>query len=53
MMGTDPFLWIGIGIADPIPFPDSDPDHPFVTRSFADPDPGPLFLTRIGLPITG
>ena len=36
MMGTDPFLWIGIGIADPYPFPD--PDTPFVIRSFADPD---------------
>ena len=27
MMGTDPFLWIG------------DPDPPFITRSFTDPDP--------------
>ena len=33
MMGTDPFVWIGI--ADPYPFPDA----PFVIRSFADPDP--------------
>ena len=54
MMGTDSFLWIGI--ADPYSFPDT----PFVTRSFADPDP--LFLTRSRsdrrlmiaiLPITG
>ena len=35
MMGTDPFLWIG----------DLDPDPPFVTLSFADPIPDPLFLT--------
>ena len=35
MMGTDPFLWIGI--PDPYPFHDSDPS--FVTRSYADPDP--------------
>ena len=35
MMGTDPFLWIGI--ADPYPFPDPDPNPPFVIRSFADP----------------
>ena len=29
MIDTDPFFfWIG----------DPDPDHPFVTRSFADPD---------------
>ena len=38
MMGTDPFLWIGIGIADPYHFPDL--DHPLVT------DPDPIFLTR-------
>ena len=35
MMGTDPFLWIGI--ADPYP----DPNHPFIT----DPLPIPI---RIG-----
>ena len=33
MMGTDPCLWIGIGISDPYP------DSPFFIRSFADPDP--------------
>ena len=37
MIGTDPFLWIVMGIADPYPFPD--PDPPFITRSFYDPDP--------------
>ena len=44
MMGTDPFLWIGIGISDPYYFPD--PNPPFVIRPFADPYPDPLFLTR-------
>ena len=46
MMGTDPFLWIGIWIADPYPSPDPDYDSPFFTRSIADPVPDPLFLTR-------
>ena len=37
MMGTDPFLWIGIGIADPYPF--TDPDPLFLTRSGSYRDP--------------
>ena len=31
MMGTDPFLWIGIAV--PYPFHDPDADPPFVIRS--------------------
>ena len=48
MMGTDTLLWIGdpdhLFILLCYPFP----DPPFVTRSFADPDPDTLFLTRSG-----
>ena len=42
MMGTDPFLWIGIGIADPILFPIS------ILHSLSDHLPIPI---RIGSPI--
>ena len=41
-MVTDPFLCIGIVIADPYPFPDTDTNPPFVIRSFADPDLDPI-----------
>ena len=44
-MGTAPFLWIGIGIADPYHFPDPDPDPTFVIRSFVDPNHDPRLRT--------
>ena len=60
MMGTDPFLWIGIGIADPILFPIlhslSDPlpiPIPILACVESDPDPGsPIAGSRSCSPLT-
>ena len=47
MMGTDPFLWIGIEITDPILFPIP------ILHSLSDPDPDPDRRSMIAiLPFT-